>query len=383
MRRNHICIISFSNIGWDSRVLRQIETARKQYTVTVIGLGDWAGEKNVEFISIKKSNVFPPIKYILLVLGKISPVFYEIYYSLKKHYSTTYKIIASRSFEVIHANEWDTLPIAIRYSKNQNCRIVFDAHEFYLSRRKNDWIFNNLIYPYVFYFLKKYGSAANAKITVSDGIAQLYRKIFGWQMKTILNAPAYIKVDTHRVIKDEIKLIHHGGALPARKIEDLIQLITKLDKRFSLYLMLIPSSKSYYRKIVDLAFQTDQNRIFFIDPVPPDKIIQTISQFDIGIHLLPGDRDNHLYALPNKFFDFMMAGLTLCVYPLPMMAEMIRMHHIGIVSNDENILSVASALNSISQEEVIEYKKNSIKLSKTINAEREMGKLAILYKVFS
>ena len=74
-----------------------------------------------------------------------------------------------------------------------------------------------------------------------------------------------------------------------------------------------------------------------------------------------------------------MAGLGVAVFPLPEMAKIVRDNQIGIVSVDQSIHAMAKALNSLSPEQINEFKKNSLTLAKTLNGDVEMQKLMDIY----
>lgn len=55
MENNKICILSFSPIAIDRRVLREIKAASDQFEITVIGYGNWQPPDYVNYIELKKN----------------------------------------------------------------------------------------------------------------------------------------------------------------------------------------------------------------------------------------------------------------------------------------------------------------------------------------
>jgi hypothetical protein len=88
---------------------------------------------------------------------------------------------------------------------------------------------------------------------------------------------------------------------------------------------------------------------------------------------------NHINALPNKFFDFVMAGLGIAILPLPSMRKIVEEHGIGVVASSFFTQEMAIALNNLTVERINQFKQNSLELAKTINAEHEMEKLMGIY----
>ncbi|HMB24180.1 MAG TPA: hypothetical protein VKP08_15160, partial [Anaerolineales bacterium] len=216
-------------------------------------------------------------------------------------------------------------------------------------------------------------------ITVSDGIARLYRENFGWEAVVVRNAPVYTAVEFHPTAPAAIQLVHHGAAIPGRHLEDLIHLTSLLDERFSLTFILVSAKMSYVNYLERLAARRAPGRIRFKESVPPGSLAAHLSVYDMGIHLLKAVNLNHLYALPNKLFDFMMAGLGVAIFPLPEMAGVVEEYRIGVVSSRPSIYSMATALNDLSASQIDEFKKNSLSLAKTLNGDVEMAKLMDVY----
>jgi hypothetical protein len=88
---------------------------------------------------------------------------------------------------------------------------------------------------------------------------------------------------------------------------------------------------------------------------------------------------NYYYVLPNKFFDYMMAGLAIALPPLPSMQKIVEENQNGVVASDQSIQAMASALNGLSVAEINRFKQNSLMAAKKFNAEVEMGKLMSIY----
>ena len=98
-KNKKVCILSFSNIGRDSRVLREIDMAHQHYHVDVIGYGSWQPPEGVRFFSLERKIVFTPLKYILLVAGKLYNKCFDRYFWLKPQYRQALEIIEEGKYE--------------------------------------------------------------------------------------------------------------------------------------------------------------------------------------------------------------------------------------------------------------------------------------------
>ena len=123
-----------------------------------------------------------------------------------------------------------------------------------------------------------------------------------------------------------------------------------------------------------MAEKVAPGRVFFHEPVPPEDIVLRISEYDAGFYILPLNYNN-LVALPNKFLDFISAGLAVCIGPSPAMAEIARNYRLGVVSPTFEPEDMAVLLNSTSAGEWEAMRKNAKKAAAELNAQIEMKKL--------
>lgn len=416
MKKISICIISFSPIYRDARVLRQIKYLSYHYNINVIGYGpvhqDFVTRDDINWFSIDSKNgqnndlkqnkiiflknkpssnkIFKAVRFInrqiktlrsfsLLFLGRLHPLFYELWYWKSKYRSKTLQYAIESKCNAFHANDWNSLPLAAKAAKVLNAKLIFDAHEYAPLELENRWYWKPLFQPMITYFLKKYSNKINASITVSPAISQRYREEFGLNPQVILNVPERVFFTKKYSNTNEIRLVHHGGAIRDRKLENLIKTLAFCDNKFSLHFILINNDLAYIKSLMNLSEKIAPNKIKFYEPVSPEKIVERISEYDVGFYLLEPNSFNNIAALPNKFFDFIAAGLAICIGPSPSMAEFVRKYGIGCVAPSFEPKIVAETLNQLTMEDILKMKDASRKAAKYLNAETEMKKLVELY----
>ncbi|MBT6580475.1 MAG: glycosyltransferase, partial [Bacteroidetes Order II. Incertae sedis bacterium] len=107
-------------------------------------------------------------------------------------------------------------------------------------------------------------------------------------------------------------------------------------------------------------------RIHFLPPVPPRAIQNALVGVSIGITMLLDTCLNHRYALPNKLFDYIRAGVPVLGADLVEMRRVIKRYDIGQTadSNDPNQISKAlkSMLNS---EDLSKWSANALTATET------------------
>jgi hypothetical protein len=212
--------------------------------------------------------------------------------------------------------------------------------------------------------------------SVCDGIAREYEKFFAFPsgfVTVITNAPAYQEM-LRPSGGGQIQLIHHGGAIKARKIELMIKMMQYLDpKKYELTFMLVPTQEKYYSYLVNSARR--HKNIQFIEPVETIKIAQTINRFDIGIFLLQESGFNYTHALPNKFFEYIQARLAIAIGPSIEMANLVRQYNLGVCSKNFSPKALAKAIMALSPEDIMHYKNNADKHARELSAENNILKI--------
>jgi glycosyltransferase involved in cell wall biosynthesis len=275
------------------------------------------------------------------------------------------------------ANDWDGLPIAAQAAARHHAKVVFDAHEYgplEYENRSDWWLYE----PMIRYLLLKYAPAIDASMTVAPAIADRYREEFGLDPIVLLNAPERVPLPPQITDDGNIRLIHHGLAAEIRRPKHMIDTIALCDQRYSLHFMLMPTP--YIEQLRKYAEQIARGRVFFHDHVPPDRIVTEIAAYDAGFCYIAPTNYNYLVCLPNKFFDYIMAGLAVCTGPSPCMAEVVRQYKCGCVFPSFDPHDMAATLNRIDFSQWASMRQAAREASEVLNAKNEMQKLVEIFQ---
>ena len=380
----HICVLSFENIEVEYRVRNQINLLSNFYEVDFFGIGNWEPPKAVIYTKLDRSPKTIPYYFLyilLLSIGRLIPKVYKFIFEIKSEYVEAKKLIESKDFDIIHANEWDGLFIAINACLGKKTKIVFDAHEVSAEQQNESLLWKILVKPFRQWLFNNYLSKAEKIITVSDFNARYYEEEYGVKnVSVIYNTRKYIENKFRKIDSGQIKVIHHGGAIRNRSLEKIFELSELLDGRFKISLMLIPLDKPYFQHLQNLCRKHSKNKIEIIDFVDYSKINNILINFDIGIPAISAANKNLLYALGSKFFDYIISGLAIAVPPLSSYKQIVEKYKIGIVAEDMTIEKLALILNNTSTEQLDEYKRNSLKIAKHLSLENENKKLIEIYQ---
>ena len=368
MTKKRVLILAYSHLNSDPRIKNQIVALQNDYEVVC------AGNSPLDSSILK----YYPIRYTLKfsISRKLSRLFLFLFKRYDSYYwhESRLKFIQSlenEEFDLIIANDIGTLPLAFKIA-SQNTKIYFDAHEYHPKEFEDSFKWRIMHQGLTKYLCKKYIPKTDFFTTVCDSIAEEYAINYKKKPKVITNTTKFQDLSPTLVKKGGIRIIHHGAAIPSRKIENMIKMMEHVDKRFSLDLMLV-GDKAYIKKLKTQAESLEN--VNFIPPVEQENIAKHINQYDLGIYILQPTNFNNLNALPNKIFDFIQARLGIVISPNPEMKSLVEKYAIGKVAKDYSIDSMAKLLNSITSEDVSSYKDSSHKIAKEVSSEANIEKI--------
>ncbi|MCB1135576.1 MAG: glycosyltransferase [Chlamydiia bacterium] len=364
MKRPRILVASFSDLSRDPRVSRQITHLIAQgYAVS--SLGEASPKESIPFAcSSVPSNAFTTRLYraSLLSLGA-----YERFYWSHPRIQKCLRDLEHEDFDLVIANDLDTLPLALQLARK--APVLFDAHE-YAPRESEDLIWRLLINPYRSALCRRYLPLCRAMLTVSQGIAEEYQRVFGIGCGVMTNAPRQQELYPQPLQRNRIRMIYHGVIDPGRGVEDIFRIMDRLDDRFHLDMIMIPSSKTSYLQRMEVLAE-EHPRVRLIPRVEPDQIPKLCNQYDVGFYPLAASSFNNQHALPNKFFEFIQARVAVITTRLPEMTRYLQQHGCG-ASFEMPVESFAASMNRLETEEIWQMKLCAHRAAGELCAERNL-----------
>ncbi len=344
-----ILIVSFSVIQNDPRVMRQVRLLERDFRVTVSGFGP-KPDAEIDFLEIDKPRTSFVQKGIwaFKLLLRLSEGYYWSLPQVQQGLNT----LEGQKFDLLIANDIAALPLVLRVSGRRP--VLIDAHEYSPGEFEDKWLWRLLFAPYYYSLCSRYLPQAAAMTTVCKGIADEYAKEFGVNPKLIHNMPFDQHLEPSPVLPGRVRLVHHGSTIRSRHLGVMIEMMSHLDDRFTLDLMLVETDSAYMAELRDIA--RGDPRISFVEPVPLERICQRINGYDVGLFLLPPVNFNYRFALPNKFFEFVQARLAVAIGPSPEMAGVIEAYDLGVVSTSFEPRAMAAVLGGLSDRDIRRYK---------------------------
>lgn len=287
------------------------------------------------------------------------------------------------------SNDLDTLAANYLVSKIKKADLVYDSHEYFTEVpelqnnkwKKQTWKF---IERHIFPKLKKV-------YTVNESIAAIYNKEYGVQVKTIRNFPFSSLHNTELRVKSKaelnlpenkkIILLQGAGINMDRGAEEAVEAMQFIDSA----ILLIIGSGDVIAKLKEMTLTLNlSEKVKFINKLPLEALSQYTSHADVGLTL---DKDtclNYRYSLPNKFFDYIHAGIPVLASPLVEIKKIMDSYHVGELIEHHQPKHIADKLNfMLTDENRIKIWKENCKIAaKDFSWELEEVELKKIYQDF-
>jgi glycosyltransferase involved in cell wall biosynthesis len=257
-------------------------------------------------------------------------------------------------------------------AREQRVPFAYDTHELAVDEYAHRWMWRLTQRPMIAAIEGIAANEASFVSCVSDGIARRLTEIYslGERPLVVRNTPCFESVP-FRATKDDIRVLYHGLVSPGRGLEACILSVALWRPEFSLTIRGSGSS-DYLAHLVRIAMEPGiSGRVTFAPAVPMVDLVRTAAAHDVGLFALPDHSLQNVYALPNKFFEYIMAGLALCVSDLPEMASIVNSRQLGVLIEAVTPEAVAAAVNRLNRTTIDLYKRNALSAAQEFNWERE------------
>nr|BBH95692.1 glycosyl transferase [Thermogemmatispora argillosa] len=292
--------------------------------------------------------------------------------------------------DIYHSFVEHALPAAYVAAKLRHKPLIFDSPELPLSDRAvQRWPRLLAIARRVLRYLIR---RSQGVIAVSPPIVAFIEREYGGQHVTLLrNVPPYRQVERTNLLREKLGLspnvriaLYQGNLQENRGLDLLVRAAPFLEPDVVI-VMLGAAREPTHQKLKQLIGELGvEERVRLLPPVPYEELLSWTASADLGLTLFPPDYSLSIrYCLPNKFFEYLMAGLPVLSSQLDVIAELIRTHHVGVVEASRDPAIVAATINRVIHDDkaLEEMRQNALKLAKNeFNWNREQVHLFELYQ---
>lgn len=237
----------------------------------------------------------------------------------------------------ICAIDLDTILPCLFISKIKGISRIYDAHEYFTEMKeirtrpgvKRFWSSIEKFAVPAF----KYG------YTVSEGLAAMFYEQYARNYITIRNLPVLKELDAN--VKTEKFLLAQGAVNEARGFEWLIPAMQYVD-----YKLIICGDGNFMPQLKQLIQQYGvQDKIELNGMLLPDELRIITQRASLGLGLAEKEGVNQFLALPNKFFDYMHAGLPQITMAYPEYEKINAAYKVAVLLDELSIEKIVSTIN--------------------------------------
>jgi glycosyltransferase involved in cell wall biosynthesis len=288
---------------------------------------------------------------------------------------------ANEKVDLWLGNDWTSLPIVARLAKASGVPYVYDTHELCADEFHEDKRWRLIQRPIRVQTERAFIPGAHVVSTVSQKIAERLAEIHQLsQVPLVVRSTPVYQEYPFRPTGSRIRVLYHGAVWQHRGLEACIRSVALWRPEFDLTIR-GPVSDDYRAKLEREIDQAGvRGRVVLTPAVPMTQLVREAAAFDVGLFALPGHSNHNRYALPNKFFEYTMAGLALCVSDLPEMAALVSRNRLGVLMADTDPASIAAAVNSLTREKIDAFKSNALSTARLLCWERESEHMIAAYE---
>jgi glycogen(starch) synthase len=285
-------------------------------------------------------------------------------------------------FDFIISHDYQTSFVGNSLSRSFNSISVIDFHEHPISQYawSRAWKHQfNLVSAVINNILTN----ADKFIFVSEGIRQLMVIDFNIDYSdtfVVRSLPNHQSIEKLNLNIADISIVYVGNICANRGLENAIQMMKFLPSHYNLYLQGFGENSfvSSLKKLSTLI--SCEDRVHFIEPVTFSSIIDSISNYDFGYFVCDNFGPQRDLALPNKIFQYIMAGLCVITSNFKETGTLVRQYDCGVVVDDERPENMAKTILGIQRDQLSKYKENAALARIELCWEKEEEKLLEIFK---
>ncbi len=314
-----------------------------------------------------------------LVKGKFSLFFYLTYFI--SQLKSAFNINA----DIYLASDFFSLPALFISAKLHKKKILYDSREIFteLPFHENKPFVKKIIKLIESYLIKRVDD-----VFVTGEMDAVYlQKIYNITNFNLQRNLPLLKNEIHKINlyekysipENSMIILYQGIVIKGRGIEIYFDAIKKMK---DLFLIILGSGEhlEYYKTLSEK--QGISRQTMFAGKVQQNEILNYTSGAFAGLSVIDNVSINNYYALPNKLFEYLMAGLPVIVNNLPQMKKIVSDFGIGEVMKEPDGNNLVDILMKWKNDKTLynKLKNNCVKASGELNWEKEFAKNQNLFQ---
>jgi len=366
MQIKKVCIAFLGNSLHDSRIVNLTNSLKEEKcTVSVISF-DWFISDNEYFDDTYK-------------IFKLHKGHYSLFFYLRFAYLLIKELFKNKS-DIYFAEDLYTLPFVATIAKIRKAKLYYNSRELYafLGGLRNRPFLQKMVKSIEQFYIKKVDLVLTTGEMDSEFLKKFYKITNTIEIRNIplLQMPAQTVNyrEMFDIPRNSLIMIYQGVLLVGRGIPIILQAMKELPE---LYLIIIGDGEqknNFAQMTTELGISY---RVFFIGTINQKELINFTAGGDIGLSLIENISISYYHALPNKLFEYIMAGIPVLASALPQMKKIIDDYNIGETIQLEKSEELINSLSKWIDQPLLlkEYKKNCLVAAQELNWQSEFKRV--------
>ncbi len=284
-------------------------------------------------------------------------------------------------YDVYHAHDLNTLYVGATCKRRTGAKLVYDSHELATERNRMTPSWKR----WAEWNERRWLPFADAVVVASPSwepwIRDKYEGV-DQPFAVVLNAPEYRVVDEPKPLRAELGidpdvpiLLYQGSIQENRGIEPGIEATLLLDEG-----VFVVVGYGHHRPVLErmVAERGIGDRVKFFGPIPNEELLDWTAAADIGMANIVNSSVSYHTSLPNKLFEYLMAGVAVIGCTGPAIRAVVEETGAGIAVPADDAEAIADAARTILAD-LDRYRTAALEGAKTRHWGVEEAKLLALY----
>lgn len=343
-----VCMHVLGTARIDARVMREATALTAAgYQVTIVDIEASNNRPREETIAGVR------LKHIVM-RRRYTPVRFKPWFLVKlaRMIAQGTWVVSRTPADAYHAHDENALSACYFAARLRHVPLVFDAHEVPLvAPRVTRW---KRLHALARHRVRRLVRHCAAIITVSPPIVDELRQRYGGVRATLVrNVPAYQPPKRSNRLREYLGLgpdvriaLYQGNLQADRQLDALVHAAKYLAPDAIMVMLGDGPCRSQLEQLVES--EGVQARVRIVPAVPYRDLLDWTASADLGLILFPrGHSPSVRLCLPNKLFEYLMAGLPVLTSRLDAVQQVVAHYGVGAVVETLEPKSVARAINTL------------------------------------
>lgn len=259
---------------------------------------------------------------------------------------------------IVHAHNVSALPIGYALSRLTGARLVYDAHELWSDSA--DVISSSKLYKAgKTWFERTLAARCDATITVCNGIAASMSRDLSIPVPLVIRNVPELGSESGAFDRNPGRLRHalglqatvplilyQGNLSSGRGLLPLVRAMSLMQEK-SAVLVLLGDGPLRPQLLAEAKAEHVENRVIHHPAVAHNELAAWTKDADIGVCAIEPICRSYYFALPNKLFEFIHAGLPVLVSDLPELRSIVEQYGVGRIARSCSAEDLAAALDAM------------------------------------